>query len=92
MSWSRGEITIWCDHEGSTTEDNCDQWFMVNAVRVTAARRAVRRRGWEHRDGKDYCPDHAKQRTDELPGPTGGLATAASVFEERATETMEGKS
>jgi hypothetical protein len=61
MSWTK-DITIWCDDEG------CAQWVMSDVVKgrtVAATRLHAASRGWVFRDGKDLCPIHVKERTDD---------------------------
>lgn len=49
--------TIWCDW--GEAPGNCMKWEQVGASRASDARKQLRRQGWAHKDGQDYCPRHA---------------------------------
>lgn len=47
------ETTIWCD--APECGNHYQDWKDASGVR-----RELRDRGWVHRDGKDYCSEHAR--------------------------------
>jgi hypothetical protein len=50
------EAFIECDHGGRYA--GCPAAYPARTV--TEARRQARDAGWCYRNGKDYCPDHAR--------------------------------
>ena len=56
MSWIKN-ITIWCDGDG------CGEWrWGETNESVTESRKMLKKNGWKHRNGKDYCPDCADKQ------------------------------
>ena len=67
-------VTLWCDGVGwrnvnppsvlGMTEDEavnwrCVEWIDHGLPTAALTRRESKPLGWVHRNGKDYCPDHA---------------------------------
>lgn len=52
-------VTIWCDGEDDAL-GLCLESIGGDRFRAKDARRDARASGWVHRDGKDFCPRHAR--------------------------------